>query len=53
MSTSVLEIPYQDAQWKQKYRSVVREFDTLDSDWRETKSKLHKLILRLSSTYIG
>ena len=53
MPTTVPESPQQDAQWKEKYRTAISEFDELEGRWRETESQLEKFILRLFTTYIG
>ena len=53
MSTTVSETNRDSGQWKEKYRDAVGELDVKESRWREAETHLHKVLLRLSFSYLG
>ena len=53
MSTTAPETSRDSKQWKEKYRDAVRELDAKESRWRDGETHLHKVLLRLSFSYLG
>lgn len=53
MSANTASPQTQPEQWKQKYRDSVRDFDAKETAWRESETRLHKSLLRVSFAFIG